>query len=125
MGIWWLFFVFNLWVPAIMILVGYWTWKHCSPNINHLFGYRTTRSMKNTDTWKFANDYVGRLWWKIGWVLIIPTVLIQLSFMRSSTNKVVILYLVILFIQMTIMLLTIIPVENALKKKFNDDGTIR
>ena len=125
MGIWWLLFVCNLLIPIIMILVGYWMWKHCSPNINPLFGYRTTRSMKNTDTWKFANDYVGRLWWKIGWGLIILTVLIQLLFMRSSTNKVVILYLVILFIQTTIMLLTIIPVENALKKKFNDDGTIR
>ena len=125
MGIWWLLFVCNLLIPIIMILVGYWMWKHCSPNINLMFGYRTTRSMKNTDTWKFANDYVGRLWWKIGWVLIISTVLIQLPFMRSNTNEVGILYLVIIFIQTTIMLLTIIPVENALKKKFNDDGTVR
>ena len=125
MRIWWLLFVCNLPIPIIMIFSGYWMWKHCPSDINPIIGYRTKRSMKNIDTWTFAHDYAGRLWWKIGWVLIISTVLIQLPFMGSSTNKVVILYLVILFIQTTIMLLTIIPVENALKKKFNDDGTIR
>ena len=45
--------------------------------------------------------------------------------MKSSTNKAGILSLVIIFVQMLILLLTIIPVENALKKKFNDDGTVR
>ena len=125
MGLWWLLFACNLLIPAIMIFAGYWMWKHCPPNITPMWGYRTKRSMKNIDTWKFAHDYAGRLWWKVGWILMIPTVLVQLLFMKSSTNKAGILSLVIIFVQMLILLLTIIPVENALKKKFNDDGTVR
>ena len=46
-------------------------WKHCPKHINGMLGYRTTRSMKNMDTWKFAHDYCGKLWWKIGWVMIL------------------------------------------------------
>ena len=125
MGFWWFLFMCNLLIPATMVLTGYWMWKHCPPDINPILGYRTKRSMQNIDTWKFAHDYAGRLWWKMGWILMIPTVLVQLPFMRSSTNKLGILSLVIVFVQLLIMLLTIIQVENALKKKFNDDGTVR
>ncbi|MDO4554333.1 MAG: SdpI family protein, partial [Lachnospiraceae bacterium] len=28
--------------------------------MNGLKGYRTSRSMKNMDTWKFAHEYSGR-----------------------------------------------------------------
>ena len=125
MGFWWFLFVCNLFIPAIMILAGHWMWKYCPADITSVSGYRTKRSMKNIDTWKFAHDYAGRLWWKTGWVLIIPTVLIQLPFTKSSSNTIGILSLLIIFIQMLIMLLMIIPVENALKKKFDNDGNVR
>ena len=100
-------------------------WKHCPPEMSSVSGYRTKRSRKNPDTWKFANDYAGRLWWKTGWILILPTVLVQLPFLGSNTNEVGILSLVIVFVQLLILLLTGIPVENALKKNFPDDGTVK
>ena len=81
--------------------------------------------MKNMDTWKFAHDYVGQLWWKAGWILMILTILVQLPFIKFNTDAIGNLFLVIIFVQILVMLLTIIPVENALKKKFNDDGTVR
>lgn len=66
MGFWLFMFVCNMLTPAIMIIAGYMMWKHCPPEINPIWGYRTIRAMKNMDTWKFAHDYCGRLWWKIG-----------------------------------------------------------
>ncbi len=125
MGFWCFLFVCNLLIPVTMIIAGHMMQKHCPSKMNRISGYRTTRSMKNMDTWRFAHNYVGRLWWKVGWVLIIPTVLVQLPFTKSDANKVGILSIVIVSVQMLIMLLTIIPVEKALKKKFNDDGTFR
>ena len=125
MFFWWLLFVCNLLIPIIMILSGYWMWKHCPSDINPILGYRTKRSMKNMDTWKFAHDYAGQIWWNAGWILMILTILVQLPFIKSSTDAIGNLSLVIIFVQILVMLLTIIPVENALKKKFNDDGTVR
>ena len=36
-----------------MIACGWMMWKHCPKNIDGLVGYRTSRSMRNMDTWKF------------------------------------------------------------------------
>ena len=125
MGFWWFLFVCNLLIPIIMIFSGYWMWKHCPSEMNPILGYRTKRSMKNINTWKFAHDYAGQLWWKAGWILIILTIFVQLTLMNSNTNVIANLSMGVFFVQVLIMLLTIIPVENALKKKFNDDGTVR
>ena len=74
MWFWWFMFVSNLLIPALLIAVGYSMWKHCPGKINAVIGYRTRRSMKNMDTWKFAHEYCGRLWWKIGWGMLLPSV---------------------------------------------------
>ena len=59
-------FLCNLLIPVVVIVTGRIMWKHYPKNINGLVGYRTTRSMKNMDTWRFANEYCGRLWYKMG-----------------------------------------------------------
>lgn len=119
MGFWWFLFVCNLLIPLAMVVTGYMMWKHAPKKINGTVGYRTTRSMRNTETWKFAQEYCGRLWWKTGWVLTVLTILAQLPFMKQDTNAVGILSLVLVSVQLFLMLLTIIPTENALKKKFD------
>ena len=62
---------------------------------------------------------------KSGGFLVIPTVLVQLPFTKSSANKVGIISIVIVSFQLLTMLLTIIAIEKAFKTKFNDDGTGR
>ena len=71
MWFWWFMFVCNLIIPAILIFIGRMMWKHCPKKINDIYGYRTRRSKRNMETWKFAHDYCGRLWWKWGWILLI------------------------------------------------------
>lgn len=79
--------------------------------------------MKNMDTWKFANDYCGRLWWKIGFVMIFPSVLMHIPFYRSDEETIGIVGIILVTIQVIILLVSIFPTENALKKSFSDDGT--
>jgi len=52
-----------------MIMGGKMMWMYFPKNINSLVGYRTTRSIKIMDTWKFAHEYRGKLWCKIGWLM--------------------------------------------------------
>jgi hypothetical protein len=61
-------------IPIIMILFGRFMWKRLPKKINWIFGYRTPMSMKNLDTWEFAQEYSGRIWWKIGWILMLLSV---------------------------------------------------
>lgn len=122
MWFWWMMFVFNLFIPVLMIVIGRMMWKHFPEDINDSFGYRTKRSMQNKDTWKFAHEYCGRLWWKLGWILLIPTVFFEILFYGLHREAISVSYLIIMFLQAAVLLLTIIPTERALKRKFDDHG---
>lgn len=125
MWFWWFMFVCNLLIPVILIIAGRMMWKHCPKKINTVYGYRTKRSMKNMDTWRFAHNYCGKLWWKIGWFSLFPSVVVQIPFFERSEDVIGIVGGIICMIQVVILIASIFPTEEALKKTFNDDGTRR
>lgn len=125
MWFWWFMFGCNLLIPALLIAVGYSMWKHCPGKINAVIGYRTRRSMKNMDTWKFAHEYCGRLWWKIGWGMLLPSVLVQIPAIHSSENIVGTVGGIVCMVQTVALVVSIIPTERALKRTFTEDGERR
>ncbi|MEE1313576.1 MAG: SdpI family protein [Lachnospiraceae bacterium] len=125
MCFWWFMFLCNLLIPAIFIIAGRMMWKHCPKKINGILGYRTRRSMKNMDTWKFAHEYCGCLWWKIGWIILMPSVLAQIPFFYSSDNVIGVVGTIICTIQCIILIISIFLTEAALKRAFLEDGTRR
>ena len=119
---WWFMFVCDLLIPILMIIVGNMMWKHPPKKINGIIGYRTARSMRNMDTWKFAHEYCGRLWWKIGWIMLIPSLLIHFPFYHSSDNRIGTVGGSLGSIQCIMLVVSIFPTETALKKTFADEG---
>ena len=122
--------MFALWicsllVPVIVIITGRMMWKHCPKHINGLIGYRTTLSMRNIDTWKFANEYCGRLWYRIGILMLIFSIIICLLFFKASYNTAFMASLILIAIQCIILVATIFPTENALKREFPEEETRR
>lgn len=105
-----------------MIANGWMMWKHCPKNINGLMGYRTSRSMKNMDTWKFAHEHCGKLWWKIGWIILIPSIIVHIPFYRTDDNTIGAVGGMIVTIQVFVLIASIFPTERALKRDFTDDG---
>ncbi|MBE6114532.1 MAG: SdpI family protein [Erysipelotrichaceae bacterium] len=120
---WWFLFLTNLLVPIIMILAGVFMWKHYPSEINSLIGYRTSMSMKNIDTWRFANEHAGKLWWKWGWITLVCTVVVQLPFYHSSEDVLSTLTLVLCTLHIIVLLGSILPTERALRKNFHKDGS--
>ena len=118
-------FICNLLIPATMIIAGYFMYKKPPKEINGVIGYRTTMSRKNMDTWKFAHDYCGRLWLKIGIILLVPSIIVQIPFVNSDENTVGILTLIIEGVQLVFLLGSILPVEKALKRTFDENGKRR
>ncbi|MGL5869536.1 MAG: SdpI family protein [Clostridium chrysemydis] len=101
-----------------MILFGGLFLKKPPKEINGLYGYRTTMSMKNKDTWDFANKAIGKLWFKLGIALFIITVI--LGFNKELLGK---YGLVLFYLQIAVLILSIFPVEKKLKENFNKNGT--
>ena len=122
MGFWFFMLICDLLIPAILMIAGRMMWKHCPKTINMAYGYRTKRSMTNMETWKFAYDYCGKLWWKLGFILLIPSCLIHIPFYGSSDDVIGTLGVYVSTIQTIVLITSIIPVEIALRKTFSKDG---
>lgn len=54
-------FVCNLLIPLVMLIGGYFMYKHPPKKISGIIGYRTSRSRMNEDTWSFAHEYCGKV----------------------------------------------------------------
>ena len=83
MWFWWFMFISDLLIPLVMIVGGMMMWKRTPKKINGIYGYRTSRSMKNLDTWTFAHRYIGRLWCILGWVTVPASVISMLPFAKQ------------------------------------------
>lgn len=122
----WLFMLCaDLIIPAVMIGIGRMFLKKPPKNINAASGYRTNRSMKNRDTWAFAHQYCGRLWYRCGLVMLLPSAVPLLFVLGRDIGAIANTGLIVAGVQLVIMLGTIFPVERALKKTFDDSGRRR
>ena len=63
MGFWIFMLIMDLLIPFTMIGFGKMFLKKAPDQINYVFGYRTSMSMKNQDTWVFAHHYCGKIWY--------------------------------------------------------------
>ena len=125
MGFWIFMLCTVLLVPLIMLFFGLY-FKNKSPKeINSLFGYRTTMSMKNQDTWEFAHHYCGRLWLVLGMIMLPLSVIPMLFFINQDIDVVGIAGGIIEGIQVVVLLISIFPTEKALKKTFDENGNRR
>lgn len=123
MGYWWLMFICSVLLPLPIIFGGRMMWKHCPQKNNSVIGYCTSRSRKNLDTWKFANKHCGKLWWRVGWCMLILSVLAQLLVVDSSESLVYAVGVVVITIQVIILVVSIFLVEKALRNTFKKNGT--
>ncbi len=122
MGFWIGMYLTDLLIPVMMIVVGWMMWKHTPKRINSWYGYRTERSMKNEDTWKFAHDYCGKLWWKLGWIILVPSAIPLLFMLNAGEDAIGFTAVAVLVVQSFFMIGAIFPTESALKKTFDKDG---
>ena len=122
MGFWLTMLICDLSVPLIMIFGGLMMYRHPPKKINGVYGYRTSRSMKNMQTWWFAHRCCGRLWQRLGVVLLVLTIAAMAALARSDMQLVGILTVVVLGVQMIALFASIFKVEAELKLNFDEQG---
>ena len=100
---------------AFMLLLGWLLKKFPPKKINHLYGYRTQRSMKNQSTWEAANTYSTLVFFKISlYSFLIP---VALYFLYPQLN------VLITIITNTLLLLYVLyATEKDLKTRFDTQG---
>ncbi len=125
MGFWIFMLAMDLLIPATMIGFGYVFVHHPPKKINDIYGYRTTMSTKNQDTWQTAHAYCGKLWWVLGWISL-PTSVIPLIFViGKDADTVGVVGGIICAVQTVVIMCTILPVERKLRRIFDKNGNRR
>ena len=98
----------------IFMITGFVMFKFPPKNINMLYGYRTTRSMKNQEQWDFSQKYSAKLLIFCGVFLILTS---NISLIITINNKAK------LFISLALIFGSVIflffKTENELKKRFH------
>ena len=125
MWFWWLMLCCDLIIPIVLIICGRLMWKQPPKNINGFVGYRTSRSMKNMDTWNFAHNYCGKFWWKLGWIFLFPSLIAHIPFYNSTDFKIGIVCLIIVSVQFIVLIASIFKTEHVLKNSFTETGIKR
>ncbi len=118
MMIWIILFISALLIPVMMIGLGLLFMKKPPKKINGVYGYRTRLSMKNQETWDFAHQYFGRLWYKCGIILLLATVILLLCLIGKDEDTMGIVITVLITIQMIGLIGCIFPTESELRRKF-------
>lgn len=117
--------VCNLIIPVIMLFFGVIFRKHGPKNINGIYGYRTSMSMKNKETWEFAHQYCGRLWIKLGLIMLTISIIVSVLVFTYVGEAQGIIDLILVTIQTIVLIVSIFPVEKALKNNFDGNGNRR
>lgn len=125
MWFWWFMLCCDILIPIIMIIAGYVIWKRPPKKINGIIGYRTTRSMKNMDTWQFAHEHSGRTWWRIGWVMLLPSMILHIPVYGQTDNVIGVVGVILMTVQTVVLMGSVSLTERALKRTFTDTGVRR
>lgn len=121
-----LFLFAELPVPIIYMAVAASIWKN-PPKWQENFGYRTKRALKSESVWNYAQVTYGKisaLCFSVftAFTLILVITAITVNFDDITAFAVFIAHTVLLVI---LLFVTVIIVENKLKKHFDEDGNLR
>ena len=109
-------------IPLTMLLFGWLFFRRTPKKINYVFGYRTKRSMRNKETWKFANQYFGKVWYLCGLLSAPLSVIAMAIVFEKGTETMSTVGFIITMIQTIPFVGAMISTEIALKKNFDENG---
>ena len=115
----------DLLIPAVLLLLGQRFLTRPPKSINNFYGYRTARSMKNQATWDFAHRTCGRLWFRLGLILLPLSIIAMVPVLGREAGTVGLWCAAVALIQTAVLVCSIFPVERALKRHFDDFGRKR
>ncbi len=111
-----------LFIPLLMLFVAIIFLKKTPNSINPVYGYRSRRSMKSPEAWRFAHYLCAKIWLFASLILLPLTILSMLLVLNKSEDIVGLVGTITLYVQLAVIVLSIIPVEIALKRNFDENG---
>lgn len=81
--------------------------------------------MKNQETWDFAHQCCGRIWQKAGSIMGLISVTASVFVLTLGESEASYVCIALIALQTAVLIVSIYPVERALKEKFDENGIRR
>lgn len=104
-------------IPILILFVGAMMFKHPPKKINLIIGFRTKESMKDEKAWIFANQYCGKLWIKIGIIMLLISICIYGLIHFKLLILTEIFATIFILLQVAVIVIATFIVENKLKNE--------
>ena len=108
-------------VPAIVLIMGFIMYLSIPSKINRLYGYRTRMSMKSQAAWDYSQKLSAIISLYSGIIMLVIAAILFIFVLRKLTDYLSACVFVVV-IQIVILTLSYIPVEVALRKRFDKYG---
>ncbi|MDD3242938.1 MAG: SdpI family protein [Eubacteriales bacterium] len=109
----------NLLLPLMMVVVGTVFIRRPPKTINGWYGYRTALSMSSPEAWAFAHAHCGRVWVRVGAVLLAVSAGVSAVLLFFSAQAQAMGCLILVTAQTVGMILSISPTQRALRQRFS------
>ena len=110
-------------IPGIMVFFGGLMLDHPPKTINAVYGYRTTMSMINQDTWDYAQVACAKRWRRWGRVLALITLIVLFFALRRPTFADVLGFYTAF--ETAFLLASVAATEMDLRRTFDEKGERR
>lgn len=111
--------------PVVVLIMGFVMYSNPPKMITrHYYGYRTRMSIKSHETWDYSQRLSAIVSIYTGSIMLIITVIVFIVFLKKSSDYLT-AYVITVVIQLIFLFLSYIPVEVALRKRFDKKGNPR
>ena len=118
MGFWLFMLLMNVSIPMLMIGFGKVFINHPPKDINSFYGYRTKRSKASQEAWNYAHQHFGKVWYRLGLVLVPLTIFVMLPVLGKEIEMIGCYGGAVCMILCVLLIVPIFWTEAELKRKF-------
>ncbi len=112
-------------IPFLVLLLGLLRWLAPTKRINYYFGYRSWRSTRTGELWKYAQSFSGKIWTWVGAVLLVPGIVQCFVMVGKSMTYMALAALGCIAVEAVVLLIAMLVIEIALWVKFTWKGKPR
>lgn len=118
----WMMIVSSFIVPMLMFVCGCIFKRRAPKKINCIFGYRTSTSMINKETWEYEHACFGKVWYMCGGVFFLISMVAMICCYILNKEMIEIISIILIVVHCIAIFASIFAVERKLKRNFDKEG---
>ncbi len=120
-----LMYLLLLAVPVCAVVLGFMCWRCPPKGPTWAYGYRSRRARASTESWLFAQNLAGQIWYFLGLVMLVGSFAVMTKLDMEQIEGAFYKASVVVIVQLVLVCLCQLPTEYLLLQRFDRFGRDR